>query len=165
MPTLTTEPLEPDERARLRGMKGGGRLIVVVALVFAAVPVGLVFLTERMKFPLLTSLWVAGIIVTTTLGVYLIGKWYEHKVALDLKANRKFVLDTTVARLDVQTVGGVQSYYLLIADHDREIPRRRFDVDKDAFDNLREGERVRIAFVPNSGRVLEIASATYRHLM
>jgi len=165
MPTLTTAPLEPDERARLRGMKGGGRLIVVVALVFAAVVVGPVFLTERRVFSLLAFQWVAGTIVTTSLGVYLIGKWYQHKVSLDLKANRKFVLDTTIARLDVQTVGGVPSYYLLIADHDRDIPRRRFDINKDAFDNLRDGEHVRIAFVPNSGRVLEIASATYRHLM
>lgn len=165
MPTLTTAPLEPDERARLRGMKGGGRLVIVVALVFTAVPVGLVFLTERRELSLLAFRWVEGTIVTASLGMYLIGKWYEHKVSLDLKANRKYVLDTTVARLDVQTVRGVQSYYLLIADHDREIPRRRFDIDKDAFDNLHDGERIRIAFLPNSGRVLEIASATYRHLM
>ncbi|MCA8294918.1 hypothetical protein LGN19_14070 [Burkholderia sp. AU30198] len=163
MPTLTIEPLEPHERARLRGMKGGGLLIVVVALVFTAVPVGLVFLMERMAFPLLTFLWVAGIVVITSLSVYLIGKWYEHKVSLDLKANRKFVLDTTVARLDVRRVGGVPSYYLLIADDGPDVPRRRFDVDQDTIDNLRNGERVRIAFVPNSGRVLEIESATYRH--
>lgn len=103
--------------------------------------------------------------MTTSLGIYLIGKWYKHKVLLELKANRKLVLDITVVRLDVQTAGGVRSYYLLIAGQDREIPRRRIDIDKESFDNLRDGERFRIAFLRNSGRVLEIASATYRHLM
>ncbi|MBN3840199.1 hypothetical protein [Burkholderia sp. Ac-20349] len=163
MPTLTTEPLEPDERARLRSMKGGGLLVVVVALVFTAVPVGLAFLTERIKSPLLTFQWIAGIIVLTSLSMYLMGKWYERKVSLDLKANRKFVLDTTVARLDVRHVSGVASYYLLIADKGPDVPRRRFDVDQDTFDNLRSGERVRIAFLPHSGRVLEIETAKYRH--
>lgn len=60
MPTLTTDPLEPDERARLLGTKADGRLIVVVALVFTAVPVGLLFLTERRKFHCWLSCGVRG---------------------------------------------------------------------------------------------------------
>ncbi|MCA8274727.1 hypothetical protein LGN17_19765 [Burkholderia sp. AU30280] len=41
-----------------------------------------------------------------------------------------------------------------------DVPRRRFRIDKAASDPLRHGECIRIAFVPISGRVLEIGPAT-----
>ncbi len=40
MPTLTIEPLEPDERVRLRGTQGGGLWLVAPFIAYRAIPVG-----------------------------------------------------------------------------------------------------------------------------
>ncbi|VWD28800.1 hypothetical protein BLA18112_05905 [Burkholderia lata] len=165
MPTLTIEPLEPDERVRLRGTKGGGLFLLALAFAFPAIPVGCAFLTHPMQYPLMTLGGIVLIIATACLILYLIYLWSEHKVSLDLKANRKLVLDTTIARLDERYFRGISSYYLNVADDGPDVPRRRFQIDKAVYDQLRNGERIRIAFVPISGRVLEIASAAGRHLI
>ncbi|NIE57720.1 MULTISPECIES: hypothetical protein [unclassified Burkholderia] len=44
---------------------------------------------------------------------------------------------------------------LNVADDGPDVPRRRFQIDKAVPDPLRNGERIRIAYVPISGRVLE----------
>ncbi|WP_423396127.1 hypothetical protein [Burkholderia sp. LMG 21824] len=49
---------------------------------------------------------------------------------------------------------------LNVADDGPDVPRRRFRIDKAVYDPLCNGERIRIAFVPISGRVLEIGPAT-----
>ncbi|WP_412530158.1 hypothetical protein [Burkholderia lata] len=95
----------------------------------------------------------------------LIHLWSEHKASLDLKANRKLVLDTTIARLDERYFRGMSSDCLNVADDGPDVPRRRFQIDKAVPDPLRNGERIGIAFVPISGRVLEIESAASRHLI
>ncbi|WP_423372201.1 hypothetical protein [Burkholderia sp. LMG 32019] len=163
MPTLTIEPLEPDERVRLRGTKGGGLWLVALLVAYPAIPVGCAFLTHSFQYPLMTLAGLALIIAAACLTVFAIYRWSEHKVSLDLKANRKFVLDTTIARLDERYFRGISSFYLSVVEDGPDVPRRRFQIDKAVHDRLRKGERIRIAFVPVSGRVLEIESDSYRY--
>ncbi|RXV65790.1 hypothetical protein D1006_37920 [Burkholderia stabilis] len=162
MPTLTIEPLEPDERVRLRGTKGGGLWLVALFIAYPAIPVGCAFLTHSFQYPFMTLAGIALVIAAACLTVFVIYRWSEHKVSLDLKANRKFVLDTTIARLDERYFRGISSFYLSVADDGPDVPRRRFQIDKAVHDQLRKGERIRISFVPVSGRVLEIESDSYR---
>lgn len=112
-------------------------------------------------YPLLTRVGIVLMIATACL----IHLWSEHKASLDLKANRKLVLDTTIARLDERYFRGMSSDCLNVADDGPDVPRRRFRIDKAVHDPLRNGERIGIAFVPISRRVLEIESAAGRHLI
>ncbi|WP_175952438.1 hypothetical protein [Burkholderia sp. BCC0405] len=102
-------------------------------------------------------------IATTCPIVYLCCLWREHKVWRHLKANRKLGLDTTIARLDERYLRGMSSDDLDVAGDGPDVPRRRFRIDKADYASSRNGERIRIAFVPISGRVREIEPAAGRH--
>ena len=54
----------------------------------------------------------------------------EHNASLDLKANRKLVLDTTIVRLEERYFRGMSSDCLNVADDGPDVPRRRFQIDK-----------------------------------
>ncbi|AOJ39908.1 hypothetical protein WJ23_18130 [Burkholderia lata] len=85
-------------RQSRRGTKGGGLLLLTLAFAFPAIPMGCAFLAHPVSYPLMTLAGIVRMIATACL----IYRWSEHKASLDLKANRKLVLDTPIARFDAR---------------------------------------------------------------
>jgi hypothetical protein len=163
MSNVMIEPLDADERARLRSGLGAGLPMVAFMIAFAAIPVGLVFLLHPMQDSGLALLGIGLVVATGCLIVFLLLMWQDHKVSRDLKRNQKIVLDTTVARVEERYFRGISTYYLSIADEGPDIPRRRFQIDKAAYAQLRRGEQIRIAFLPVSGKTLAIDAGSCRY--
>jgi hypothetical protein len=157
MAQITIQALEPEERDRLRGSKGAGFLVAAFVVAVPVVLCGLAFLLYPVQHPLTVLGSLAAIAVLASCCVFLVFFMDDLKLARDLQRNQKVVLHTTVARLEEEHFRDISSHYLLIPAADAQARRRHFQIDAAMYGRLAQGDRIRLAFAPVSGKVLSIA--------
>jgi hypothetical protein len=163
--TRTVEPLSTEEHKRVRGTV---KIFAALAcIMFIVCVISDISVINSNDWTWDQSWFLAFPFLILSLSYLFVARLYI-RIPLDLKANLKFVADTTVLRkkkwgfFDMDARGGLSNvmmgsaYYIYVADDTRHSGKRKFRVLMDAYDTLQPGDKVRVAWLPKSGQILSI---------